>query len=132
MLNLEMFVSSCGTHHQMMSVCLKPKIPFVLTPSLAHEIRIFQNKLAEKYYRSPWESAIYVCWHLYAGKIKWKGFDFNYILDVIKNNNNSALVRYIDEVFDLLFLNYVSLDIPLINCSIVNRPVQGISQDFFF
>lgn len=132
MSHLEMFVGGGGTNDPMMAVCLKPNIPFVLTSTMAHEIRAFQNKLAEKYYRAPWESVLYVCWHLHAGKIKWKGFDFNFILDMIKSNQHSALVRYIDDVFDLLYLNYVSLDIPLINCSIVNRPIQGISQDFFF
>ena len=132
MSGLELFVASSGIEHQMISVCLKPKIPFVLTSTLAHEIRIFQNKLAEKYYRSPWESPMYVCWHLHAGKIKWKGLDFNFILNMLKSNNNADLLRYIDEVFDLLFLNYVSLGVPIINCSILNRPTRGISQDFFF
>lgn len=132
MSGLELFVYRGENNPQVMSVCLKPKIPFVLTPSLAHEIRTFQNKLVEKYYKSPWQSVAYIFWHLYAGNIKWKGFDFKYIYDALNSRNNSLLERYLDEVFDLLFLNYVSLDIPVINCSIVNRKVRGISQDFFF
>lgn len=131
MSGLELFVGSDENNH-CMSICLKPKIPYVLTPSLAQEIRAFQNKLVEKYYANPWNKVVYLFWHLHAGRIKWKGLDFMFIHDALKNGNNEAMERYIDDVFTILFLNYVGLDIPLINCSIVNRPVRGISQDFFF
>lgn len=114
------------------SLCLKPKIPFVLTPSLAHEIRRFQNKLAEEYYKEAWERIYCLIWHLNAGHPIWKGFDFSFIYSTLKNSKDSDLECYIDEVFNLLFLNYIGLGLPLINCSIINCPIRGISQDFFF
>lgn len=114
-----------------MSICLKPRIPFVITPTLAHEVRILQNTIAEDYYKKPWDDIFYVVWHLYSGRITWRGFDFNFIHETLIHNHDRVFENYVQEVFDLLYINYVGFGLPLINCSILDRTVKGISQEFF-
>lgn len=145
-LNLHGFISNKGVHMlglellvikeintRGVSVCLKPSVPELITPTLASEIRHFQNSLAEKYYLSPWEDDFYIIWYSQRGHgTSWNGIDFKYILNAIRSNKEFAFELYIREVFDLLFLNYVGLGLPVVNCSIVDRVVTGISQEFFF
>lgn len=115
------------------SVCLKPCLPEVITPTLASEIRNFQNSLLEKYFSSPWEGYFYVIWYSHRGHgFRGRGLDFNYIVDTISHNKESEFENYIKDVFDLLFFNHIGLGLPLINCSIVDREITGISQEFFY
>ncbi|MDI9819165.1 MULTISPECIES: hypothetical protein [unclassified Legionella] len=132
MLGLELLVTreinSLGV-----SVCLKPSAPEVITPTLVKELRRFQNSLVDKYFSSPWENYFYVVWYSHRDHgICGRGLDFNYILNAILNHKEADFESYIRDVFDLLFLNYIGLGLPLINCSIVDREVTGISQEFFF
>lgn len=115
-----------------MIVCLKPNVPFVLTPSLAHEIRNLQDVVAENYYRTPWNAPFHVVWYLHTGRIPWKGLDFKYIHQALQLHKDKWLDTYINEIFDLLFINYIGFGVPIINCSIITRPLCGISQDFFY
>ncbi|KTC84225.1 hypothetical protein [Legionella brunensis] len=131
MLGLELLVikeiNSMGV-----SVCLKPCLAEVITPTLASEIRNFQNSLLEKYFSSPWEGYFYVIWYSHRGHgNRGRGLDFNYILNSILNNRETAFESYIKDLFDLLFFNYIGLGLPVINCSIVDRSITGISQEFF-
>lgn len=122
-----------GDHHfNGLTVCLKPLTPYVITHSLVKEIRKLQNKVAENYYKQPWDDIYYIFWYLHEGKIPWKGLDFNFIHDCFKSNKESKFEEYIEHIFSLLFLNYVGLDLPLVNCSIVNRNTVGISSEIFF
>lgn len=115
------------------SICLKPCLPEVITPTLANEIRHFQDSLAEHYFSSPWDGYFYVIWYSHRGHgLCSRGLDFGYILDTIVNHKEQALEVYIRNLFDLMFLNYIGLGLPVINCSIVDRAVTGISQEFFF
>lgn len=126
-----LIVKEMNTHG--VSVCLKPCLPEVITPTLVNEIRLFQNSLAAQYYSSPWEGYFYVIWYSHRGHgICGRGLDFNYILQAINTNKESALEDYVRDLFDLLFLNYVGLGLPIVNCSIVDRKLTGISQEFFF
>ncbi|STY29151.1 Uncharacterised protein [Legionella wadsworthii] len=113
------------------AVCLKPQISYVITPTLVNEIRIQQNKIAEEYYSNPWEGILYVFWYLHSGQITWRGLDYKYIYDAIKQHKEKLVEDYIENIADLLFLNNINLALPLINCSIVHRKVTGLSQDFF-
>ena len=115
------------------SVCLKPSTPELITPTLTSEIRHFQNSLAEKYYLSPWEENFYVIWYSQRGHSACeRGLDYNFILNAIKSHKEFAFELYIRELFDLLFLNYVGLGLPIVNCSIIDRTITGLSQEFFF
>lgn len=113
-------------------VCLKPKIPFVITYTLAKEIRKFQNTLVDQYINKPWDGILCVLWYLHSGKITWKGLDFSYINQTLADNNIEGLEQYIEDIFNILFINYLNLDLPLINCSIINRESKGFSREFFF
>ena len=114
-------------------VCLKPNIPELITPSLTSEIRRFQNSLAEKYYVSPWEDNFYIVWYSQRGHgVCERGIDYNYIFNAIKAHQEVAFELYIRELFDVLFLNYVGLGLPIVNCSIIDRDITGLSQEFFF
>lgn len=132
MLGLELLVIKEINSHGI-SVCLKPCMPEVITPTLASEIRHLQNSLVEQYISSPWEGYFYVIWYSHRGHgTCGRGLDFNYILESIYSNREIKFEAYIKDLFDLLFLNYVGLGLPLINCSIVDRVISGISQEFFF
>ncbi|QMT59475.1 hypothetical protein [Legionella sp. PC997] len=115
-----------------MTVCLKPKIPYIITPSLVHEIRKLQNKIAEQYYAKPWDGVYYLLWYLHFDTTPWKGLDFHFIHEALLNHHEHKIELYIEKIFELLFINYVGLGLPLINCSFVNRKLSGISQDFFY
>lgn len=115
-----------------MAVCLKPRIPFVITHSMVAEVRRLQNKIAEEYYQAPWHGVYHLFWYLHAAKIPWKGLDFNYIHQCLINNKEADLETYIDNLFSLLFINYIGFDLPLVSCSIINRQLSGISMDFFY
>ena len=113
-------------------VCLKPHVPMVLTPTLAHEIRHLQNSIAERYYKNPWEDPFYIIWYLHAGKIPWKGLDFTFVHNALINHQEKVIESYLNDIFNLLYINYISFGFPIINCSIITRPLRGISQDFFY
>lgn len=113
-------------------VCLKPNVPFVLTPSLTHEIRNMQDVVAGNYCKSPWSKPLFIVWYLHTGRIPWKGLDFTFIHQALVNHKEKMIESYLNEVFDLLFLNYIGSGFPIINCSIITRPLSGISQDFFY
>lgn len=114
------------------AVCLNPSASYVLTPTLAHEIRQFQNHLAEQYFSNPWDGVLYIVWYLNeCNQPAWRGLDFQFILETLKNHQEQKLEKYLHELFDLLYLNYIALGLPIINCSIVNHKLAGISQEFF-
>lgn len=115
-----------------MAVCLKPRVPYIITPSLVYEIRKLQNKIAEEYYAKPWEGVFYLLWYLHSDTTPWKGLDFNFIYEALRNHHEDKIEHYIEGIFELLFINYLGLGLPLINCSIINRKLSGISQDFFY
>ncbi|CEK11263.1 hypothetical protein [Legionella hackeliae] len=115
------------------SVCLKPSLAEVITPTLAREIRNLQNSIVEKYLTTPWEGYFYVIWYSHRGHGNCgRGLDFNYILNTILNGKEVAFESYIKDLFELLFLNYIGLGLPVVNCSIIDRDISGISQEFFF
>ncbi|WED43763.1 hypothetical protein [Legionella cardiaca] len=115
-------------------VCLKPYLSEVITPTLTKEIRNFQNTLLEKYFSSAsWEGYFYVIWYSHRGYgHQGRGLDFNFILNSIVNNKEAAFEAYINDLFEVLFLNNIGLGLPLVNCSIIDRAISGISQEFFF
>ncbi len=131
MLNLELLaIREIGVNG--MSVCLKPKIPVVITPGLVNEIRHLQNSLAEKYLSNVLNEYFYVVWFLEDRRgLSFHGLDFNFIVQCIKNNEHTKLENYIEGVFNLIFLNRVGLGFPIINCSIVNRTLSGLSKELF-
>nr|WP_255666663.1 MULTISPECIES: hypothetical protein [unclassified Legionella] len=115
-----------------MAVCLKPRIPYIITPSLVLEIRKLQNQIAEQYYKNPWDGIYYLLWYLHSDTTPWKGLDFHFIHKALLSHREHAIEHYIENLFELLFINYVGFGLPVINCSIVNRKLSGISQDFFY
>lgn len=116
-----------------MYICLKPKIPVVITPGLVQEIRRLQNSLAEKYLSQSLSDYFYVVWFLEKQRgLSCHGLDFNFLLNCIKNNKETELEFYIEGVFNLIFLNHIGLGFPIINCSIVTRALTGLSKEFFF
>ncbi|KTD76314.1 hypothetical protein [Legionella waltersii] len=118
--------------HNGLAVCLKPTNTFVLTPTLTHEIRTLQNRIAEQYLTNPWDGVLYVVWYLSANNQRaWRGLDFEFIVKCLIKNQEKHIEHYLQELFDLLYLNYISLGLPLLNCSIVNHKLMGISQEFF-
>ncbi|MDX1837197.1 hypothetical protein [Legionella taurinensis] len=115
-----------------MGICLRPKVHPVITVSLTKEIRQLQDSIAEKYYQSPWEGYFYLVWYLdNSMKTPWVGFDFKFIADAFKNHHESEAETYIDRIFDIIFLNYIGMGLPLINCSILNKDVTSLSREFF-
>ena len=115
-----------------MVVCLKPKIPFIITESLTHQIRHLQDDIANNYYKNDRDGYFYVFWYLHSGRIPWKGIDFNFVYNSLIEHKEIKIESYLTELFDFLFINYIGLGLPIINCSIITRPLQGISQDFFY
>lgn len=115
-----------------MYVCLKPKIPVVLTPGLVKEMRHLQNSLAERYLSSTFNEFFYVVWFLEKQEgLSCHGLDFNYILNCVKNHKDTELELYIDALYNMIFLNYIGLGLPIINCSIVTRPLSGLTKELF-
>lgn len=115
-----------------MSVYLKPNSPVVITPGLVEEIRSLQDSLAEKYLSHSLEDVFYVVWYLDKhAKCSCRGLDFTYIYQCVKDHKDHDLEHYINRIFNLIFLNYIGLGLPVINCSIVTRPLTGFSQEFF-
>lgn len=115
-----------------MRICLKPNTPEVLTPTLIYSIRNLQDMLIRRYLSTPWEGYFYVIWYFHKNcGVKSRGLDFNFIFDSVSSHHDKEFENYINNLFDLLFLNYIGLGIPLINCSIVDRTLSGVSQEFF-
>lgn len=114
-----------------MAICLKPKKSFVMTKTLVDDIRVIQKKIVEKYYSEPWDGIYYLVWYLYAGNIPWKGLDFAYIYKTLLKNREKEVDQYIGDIYEILFLNYIGLGLPVLSCSIANREVSGVSKEFF-
>lgn len=115
-----------------MFVCLKPKIPFVITKSLVHDARNLQDFIAEKYIKDDVNKPFYLLWYLHSGKIPWKGIDFNFVYNALLEHKETEIQCYISELFDLLYLNTIGMGLQIVNCSIITRPLMGISRDFFY
>lgn len=116
-----------------MGICLRPKLQPVITVSLTKEIRNLQDSIAEKYYQSPWDDYFYLVWYLDNSlKTPWVGFDFKFIDQAFKTHQESEAEIYIERIFDIIFLNYIGMGLPLINCSIINKDVTSLSREFFF
>ncbi|KTD60061.1 hypothetical protein [Legionella shakespearei] len=112
-------------------VYLKPNTPGVMTSKLIDEIRTLQDSIAKKYINQPFDT-YYVIWYLQEDiGFSCCDLDFSYIHDCIKQNKEDNLERYIDRVFNLLFLNYIGLGLPVINCSILTKYLSGLSKEFF-
>lgn len=115
-----------------MYICLRPHIPLVITPGLVKEIRSVQNTLAENYISGSLSGHFYIIWFLENHKhLGCNGLDFNFILSCLKNHKEEDLMRYIDGVFNIMFLNHIGLGFPIINCSIVTQSLHGMSKEFF-
>ncbi|KTC96115.1 hypothetical protein [Legionella erythra] len=115
-----------------MGICLRPTAQPVITVSLTKEIRQLQDSIVEKYYQSPWEGYFYLVWYLDNSlKSLWSGFDFKFIDDAFRNHRETEAEAYIDRIFDIIFLNYIGMGLPLINCSILNKEVTSLSREFF-
>jgi hypothetical protein len=128
--NIELLVIQ-DTDYKGMAVCLKPKTAFVITESITHEIRNLQDYIANNYYKNLWNESCYVIWYLHTGKIPWRGIDYSFIYNSLIEHKERKMESYITELFDLLFINHTGLGLPIINCSIITRPLTGLSQDFF-
>ena len=116
-----------------MTVCLKPRMPVVITPGLVQEIRQLQNSLAEQYLSKKLSDNFYVIWFLENRQgVNYRGLDFDYIVKCLKNNKHTDLENYIEGIYNLIFLNHIGLGFPIINCSIISRVLTGLSQEFFF
>lgn len=132
MLKLELLTTHDDSSNGM-TVCLKPRIKAVITPGLVEEIRRLQNSLAERYLSNKLRDNFYVIWHLENREgLCYRGLDFDFILNCIKNDKNTQLEDYIEGIYNLIFLNHIGLGFPIINCSIVSRTLSGLSREFFF
>ena len=115
-----------------LAICLKPGTPYVITPSLIHNLRGIQNQIVHDYMIRPWDNFLYVFWYLHSDQIPVLGLDFNYIYQNIKNNNEIAVEKYFQETIDVMCLNYIGLALPIINCSFVNWGMNGCAKEFFY
>lgn len=115
------------------AVCLKPHRVDALTPNLVIEMRRVQDLLAERYMTNPWEGLYYLVWYLDKAKPVGKmGIDYNYVNDCMRDAKERSLQDYLEKLFDLLYLNYIGLGLPVVNCSLVDRTVGGITREFFY
>lgn len=115
-----------------MGVHLKPKTNLSLTRTLIDELRRIQNSLAEEYYRHPWQKYLYVVWYIDKKQIfSNKSLDFAFIYNAFKSHREHEVDEYIGKIFDVLFLNYIGLALPIINCSILNKNITGLFREFF-
>jgi len=115
-----------------MEIALKPNVPFIITPTLVRKIRILQDKMAQKYFQTPWEGVFYMVWHMEVSNlVHWKGLDYSYIYQLLLTHQGTKVEKYIDDIFDVLFLTYVGLALPILNCSIIDRKTTGLSREFF-
>lgn len=131
MKNLELLVVEDNQKNGM-RVCLKPSAPEVLTPTLINQICDLQKMLIDRYLSSPWDGYYYVIWYYHKNHGKsGRGLDFNFIWNTLRQHKDNDFESYINNIFDLLFLNNVGLGLPIINCSITDRAITGISQEFF-
>lgn len=131
MLKLDLIITE-DENDNGMSVCLRPKTPILLTPSLIQQLRDLQNSIADKVLSNSFDHYFYVVWYLEnLSKRSWNGLAFNFIVNCIKNHAEKQFEDYIDKVFNFIFLNYIGLGLPVINCSIITHDLTGISKDFF-
>ncbi|KTD59936.1 hypothetical protein [Legionella shakespearei] len=115
-----------------MIVHLKPNTSTLMTFKLASEIRALQDSLAKKIIGQCLDNYC-VIWYLHKSKnFSRCGLDYNFIFNCFKNHDEKKLEEYIDKVFDVLFLNYVGLGLPIINCSFLTDYLPGLSKEFFF
>ncbi|WP_131784087.1 hypothetical protein [Legionella gresilensis] len=114
-----------------MSVYLKPGGTSMMTPKLADEIRALQDSLAEKYFNLSFD-IYFVIWYLQKN-INFSCFslDFRFVHDCLKQHKEKQMEDYIDKIFNLLFLNYIGLGLPIVNCSILTKYLSGFSKEFF-
>lgn len=131
MVKLDLIVTQ-DENNNGMCVCLRPKTSVLLSPTLVHQLRELQNSLADKILSNSLDHYYYVIWYLeHINKRSWNGLAYNFIVNCIKNNSEKQFENYIDEVFNFIFLNYIGLGLPVINCSIITHDMTGISKDFF-
>lgn len=115
------------------AVCLKPNGVDALTPDLVTEMRRVQDLLAERYMTNPWEGLYYLVWYLDKTKpIGRMGIDYNYVNTCMRTRKERCLEAYLEKLFDLLYLNYIGLGLPVVNCSLVDRSIGGITREFFY
>ncbi|BCA94169.1 hypothetical protein TUM19329_05300 [Legionella antarctica] len=114
-----------------MSVHLKPNTTAMMTPKLVDEIRALQDSLAKKYMNQSFDN-YYVIWYLNKNiNFSCCGLDFRFVHDCFKYNKEHDLEHYIDRIFNIIFLNYIGLGLPIINCSILTKYLSGLSKEFF-
>lgn len=118
--------------HNGIRVCLKSNKNDVITPTLIKRVRHFQNSLMQRYAKSPWDGYLYIIWYACRGGNFFNGsIDFNYVYSCLEKNKIDLIKNYINNIFEMLFLNYIHLGLPIINCSIVEQDTRGISREFF-
>jgi hypothetical protein len=114
-----------------MTVYLKPNTPAMMTPKLVDEIRALQDSLAKKYVNQSFDK-YYVVWFLQKNiNFSCCGLDFHFVHDCFKYHKEKNLEHYLDRIFNLIFLNYIGLGLPIISCSILTKYLSGLSKEFF-
>lgn len=115
-----------------MAICLKPETSVVISVSLINELRHLQNGLVEDFLKKKWDDYFTIVWYLDKNvSSKSHGLDYVYIHESLKNKREYLMEDYINKIFDVLFLNYINLGLPIINCSIVNHLANSIFREFF-
>ncbi len=112
-------------------VLLKPKKPYLFTPTLVSEISDFQDCIINQYLSKSLDDMLYILWCFQPGCITLKGLDFEYIYDKFKDGKLNDIDAYISKMFDVLFRNYIGFGLPVINISLVERPSVGFAREFF-
>lgn len=113
-------------------VVIKPLKPYVISPSLVKEVSSFQYQIIDEYMKKPWSGTCHIIWCCHKSNITIKGLDFHFIYNCMAKNNIDAIEKYINQVFDCMYLNHIGLGIPLVNCSVVDRPTTSMIREFFY
>lgn len=100
-----------------------------LTIGLLKSIRKLQDQVAQNYFGKSSFSPNSIVWDSVFDSIFCLGIDLEYIVPLLKSRNETKLAEYFDLCADVLFLNYVNLELPITTFSYLRNRAYGAGFD---
>lgn len=127
-LNQELIVDF-EAEHKILWCYLNPKSTPTFTLGLLSAIRKLQDTMAQSYFNNPESMPRYIVWDSAFRTMFSLGADLEYLLPLIKRADRELLEQYMDLCLDVLYINYVNLELPIITISHLRDRAYGMGFD---
>lgn len=124
--------------HRCLRIIMQPTPTLTLTPGLLAELYTVQQKLADVFLGSTHELPQCLILSSHDPAIFSLGVDLSHILSLLKQRNKTALRNYFEQLVNVIYLNAINLNLPIMTCTEVHGKCYGaglelaFSSDFVF